>query len=157
MEDERIDLRVQIKVRGDSINPTFSVENLPADTYWDVYEAVTRAGVDRASDLAYMVGWVLKGGQPLSEEESKFLTRLIEAIKDSGAQWDSKEEFVLYLLYQELHEKRITRKQAARAASRMLKKTYTTDAWRMAVDRYAKNKGLPRVEQRKPKRPRFTS
>ena len=152
-DDNDLDLRVELRGDPDLGIPAFSV---PAHEFWDAYEAITRAGIDGALRLAAATSWLLTNGEhPLTQDEAQRLRNFFDRIEDIGKQWTSREEFVLGFTYEQLHAKKITREQAAKLASRVLKKPYTTDAFRVKLDRWAEHpsRRLPKVGIRKRQKP----
>ena len=55
-------------------------------------------------------------------------------------------EEVLQITYGMLHDKTVTRRQAAEWASRMLGRRVSSDTWRKSVDAWAKRKGYPKID-----------
>ena len=119
---------------------------------WTIVEAIRKTGVDQAVLLA-LTGIAFMG---INEENEKLTNALrqgfqslLEQSKREG--WKTQTDYLLSYTYHEQRAHKMTRQEAAELASRTLGKPISMHAWRMRVDRWARDHGFPPIEHRKRK------
>jgi hypothetical protein len=110
-----------------------------------LYRTFQNEGLEAVADLVYLV-IALREGKVSKEEQDRLLVPIRDILEALTTSFQNNEDMLLSASYSLLHDKRITREEAALMASRGLGKKTTTDAWRKRVDRWAEKEGLPKVE-----------
>ena len=119
---------------------------------WTIVEAIRKTGVDQAVLLALTgIAFTEPGINQEDEELTNALRQgfqsLLEQSKREG--WKTQTDYLLSYTYHEQRAHKMTRHEAAELASRTLGKPISMHAWRVRVDRWARDHDLPPVEHRK--------
>ncbi len=93
----------------------------------------------------------------VTQEDEERMAVVLASIQKEVERWDNLDDLVLALSYDQLRAKHVSREEAARRASILLRRTITMQAWRMAVDRWAAKHDLPKVALYKLRRPKTTN
>ncbi len=129
---------------------------LPIDVFWDISEAIGKMGPDQAGRFAHFIVTVSRAGLitqnlspfPLPQEQIVIEQVIADLAKVYTAKYETLEDRVLAFTHWYLRQG-MKHDVAAQFASAKLGKQYSGDAWRKKVLRWAKPRGLGKVEQRK--------
>ena len=129
---------------------------IPLDVAWRLSDAIHRLeSVELAIQLgmfafaAARVDPSIDDPRPSDIHTQKITTAITFLASLLPQHWNTPRDRALEFTYQLLRRKFLTREEAARFASTVLGKHYSTDAWRLAVDRWAAQLGRPPVEIRR--------
>ncbi len=132
--------------------------DVPLVMAWKYIEMLRQFGMYSAIQFVMMVVRPLYNTHPrklleppiaIEARMRAMFGRLLE--RANNEHWESEIDMVLSATYHMLRARKITREAAARIASSFIHQPFTVDAWRMRTDRWARDRGLPKVEQRKRK------
>ncbi len=155
MLQDTVTVRYDDAMGGNEFIFTYEVPRLIA---WSHIETLRELGLERAIHLVMLVVAPLYETEPrklfeppiaIEARMRAMFGSLLERAQREG--WESEIDMVLSATYHMLRARKITREAAARIASSFLHQPFTVDAWRMRTDRWARDRGLPKVEQRKRK------
>jgi hypothetical protein len=125
---------------------------------FNLYDLARHIGNDQAYQVFRLGAIATK--RPWPEQDEQELYQAFETIlretESRIKDLPDSEDNVLWYSYEMLDQKKLTRERAAKIASGMLGKTFTTEAWRKRVDRWAEAQGHPPLGQTK-RRPRKLS
>jgi hypothetical protein len=125
---------------------------LPLKVAFSFFLMMEKGGTSGIVDLMFLGAALIKDGLPV--EEFYGLQRAAAEIeKILRREWQDNEDMLLNHSYTLLHNKAMTRDQAAQFASSALGRPITANAWRKKTDRWGEKQGLPALGQTK-RRPR---
>ena len=149
--------KIEIEIPSYSKGPVYVP--IPVETLWMLYSLLADDEVtfDQAVEMA-MVGWrlylaLVDYKTDPSEYHYRLMGRLLPFPKEYPM-GKTLEEQVISFTYHLLCSQHLTREGAARVANKLLKPRdpYTTNTWRMRVDRWAERNHLGKVGLRERKR-----
>lgn len=125
--------------------PIFTYVTWPeSTTYWSWYEVIKEWGIDQAHRMAILSAEIVAGD--LAEQEKANLRKMLEAIKWHCDFLKDRRQAALRASYDMLQRGEWTRAKAAEHAKWMLGKEIETEAWRKAVNKWAKEQGKPELK-----------
>ncbi len=136
--------------------------NLDVFSLWEIARNVQELGPERAKGFAEFMVLIAHlhpdvDNPAMSPTQRAKVLSVIQTLTGLfSRKWESSdlESQVIDFTYQLMRKKMMSRTLAAQFASIKLRKHYTPDAWRLKVDRWAKNVAkLPKVEFRKSLKP----
>ena len=109
-----------------------------------LYHVARTIGPDAVYDIASIAHGIVNPER--TEEEWESLRHALDELISDVDQWTDNDEMLLKESYTALRSGRWTRARAAEIARNVLGKPITTDGWRKRVDRWAKDRGLPKID-----------
>ncbi len=122
---------------------------MPITYAWALFYTYKKAGLDALTQVAKLGAIAIRGDDKLTQVESERLGMIIGVPLSHFKKFDSEEELLLFMTYQVLREKQITREQAAQIVTWLTGKEMKADTWRKKMDKYIEVEGLDPVELRK--------
>ncbi len=122
---------------------------MPITYAWALFYTYKKAGLDALKEVAKLGAIAVKGDDNLTLVEAERLGMLIGVPLSHFKKFDSEEQLLLFMTYQVLREKQITREQAAQIVTWLTGKEMKADTWRKKMDKYIEAEGLDPVELRK--------
>ncbi len=137
--------------------PEGNAQEIELWALWAIYEAVRHIGIDMAAELI-SIGMRLERGiqHAISMEEFHAIERMLQhfvGYEDGGLPSGSKADALLGFTHKLIEQEQITYSEAARFASDELEQSITADAWRMRMNRWAREQGLGRPYVRRGRPP----
>ena len=115
-----------------------------ATVFWSWYEVIREWGIDHALQMAIFSAEVATG--ELTEQAKAKLQKVLESIKWRAELSKDKRDQALLVSYNQLQSGDWTRPRAAQFAQWLLGKTIEPEAWRKAVNKWAKEQGKPELK-----------
>ena len=112
--------------------------------FWCWYETIQKMGVDQAHRMAILTAEVIAGH--LTEQEQARLRDVLESIKWRGGLSKDRRTQALSVSYDMLQKGEWTRSRAAELARWLLGNDVEPEAWRKAVNKWAKEQGKPELK-----------
>ncbi len=148
MRQPRPDFLQQLNVKfpyKDS-DGTIQVQPMPITYAWALFYTYKKAGLDALFRVAKLGAIAIRGDDNLTKLEAERLDMLIGVPLSHFKKFDSEEQLLLFMTYQVLREKQITREQAAQIVTWLTGKEMKADTWRKKMDKYIEAEGLDSVE-----------
>ncbi|MDP9313246.1 MAG: hypothetical protein M3R24_20570 [Chloroflexota bacterium] len=154
-------LAITFTFEQEGTNDTIQVE-LPLVMVWALHR-VTKAFGPNLTELVALIGahaikakrtYTADGEQvatemptPLNDDERRQVRIMVHEVANATQDmWHKSDELLIEASYEALRSGTLTRGQAAEFASALLGRTVSTDTWTKRVDRWVKQKGLPKIE-----------
>jgi hypothetical protein len=118
-------------------------EEMPHAEFWAVYQSLKAIGFNQTATVALFGATLIQPA--LSAEDTNKIDRKISAIYAFLRYNSNPELTALNFSYELLQGLKISREAAAKFASDILGKEVPPDSWRKRVDKFADDRGLPKV------------
>jgi len=119
-------------------------ETVDAVVFWNWYETIKERGIDQAHQMAVLSVKAIAGS--VSEDQESRLRHLLEIIEWRAELSTDRKEQALLTSYNLLQSRDWDRARAARFARWLLGKEIEPEAWRKAVNKWAKEQGKPELK-----------